>query len=499
MVHFTTHAPLLALLAFALLAPATPACAQEAPPHPKHHRLAELARKGDVCVLVLDLAGTPGYAMAAQARRAERQVAAGGVDILLAQIDLEGAWGQSAEAISQALLAASGHATVVAYVKGKAADAGAMVALSAQFVAMAKGAYIGSKSAGNEPTASDVAYLSNLFARLAAEQGHPVGLCRAIVDPKIRLHKVLVDGRTRVLSEEELVALERQGTRVTNDELVSLPGERYSPTAKVAFEHGLAVASVDSLDGLWAAWKLKVTRTEEVATQWSDPVVDFASRTWVLVLLLALGAFGIYMELITPGFGIWGTVGLACLAVALAVQYANGAAEAAEIALLVFGLALLAVEILFIPGFGWVGLAGFFCTGVGLLLCLQSFIVPEHSWQHDQLGRSALVVTGGMCAALLGIATLFRLMPNLPMMRRVALTNAQSAADGYVAAAPSLAALVGRSGLAATPLRPAGKLSLDGALHDVVCEGEFIEAGEAIAVRAVEGHRVVVERLVRPT
>src|SRR5262249_58319810 len=54
--------------------------------------------------------------------------------------------------------------------------------------------------------------------------------------------------------------------------------------------------------------------------------------------------------------------------------------------------------------------------------------------------------------------------------------------------------LVGRTGRALTPLRPAGKAELDGARVDVVTDGDFVDAGQPVAVVRVEGMKVVVRR-----
>jgi membrane-bound serine protease (ClpP class) len=50
------------------------------------------------------------------------------------------------------------------------------------------------------------------------------------------------------------------------------------------------------------------------------------------------------------------------------------------------------------------------------------------------------------------------------------------------------------TGIALTPLRPAGIAELDGARVDVVSQGEYIAAGEPLEVVRTEGHRVVVRR-----
>ena len=60
---------------------------------------------------------------------------------------------------------------------------------------------------------------------------------------------------------------------------------------------------------------------------------------------------------------------------------------------------------------------------------------------------------------------------------------------------PELKTLVGKSGTAITPLRPAGVALIDGHRVDIVTRGEFVETETEVEVILVEGNRVVVRRL----
>jgi membrane-bound serine protease (ClpP class) len=56
-------------------------------------------------------------------------------------------------------------------------------------------------------------------------------------------------------------------------------------------------------------------------------------------------------------------------------------------------------------------------------------------------------------------------------------------------------ALVGKTGIAMTVLRPAGKAQIGDEFVDVVSEGPFISAGRKIEVASVSGNRVVVREI----
>jgi membrane-bound ClpP family serine protease len=99
-------------------------------------------------------------------------------------------------------------------------------------------------------------------------------------------------------------------------------------------------------------------------------------------------------------------------------------------------------------------------------------------------------------------AVLWRLLPRVPWFNRVFLPApgggaepaSNSVASGLGLAQDQFVALVGRTGTAATVLRPTGTMAIEGERVDVVTEGEYLEEGAAIRVLYVQGNRVVVAR-----
>jgi membrane-bound serine protease (ClpP class) len=88
-------------------------------------------------------------------------------------------------------------------------------------------------------------------------------------------------------------------------------------------------------------------------------------------------------------------------------------------------------------------------------------------------------------------------LPSSRLGKGLILEGSTSGAEGYVAQRQDLLALVGQDGVARSDLRPAGTATIAGQRVDVVTEGGFIDAGQAVRVVAVSGNRVVV-RLVTP-
>jgi membrane-bound ClpP family serine protease len=83
-----------------------------------------------------------------------------------------------------------------------------------------------------------------------------------------------------------------------------------------------------------------------------------------------------------------------------------------------------------------------------------------------------------------------RIYPSTPMGKRVMLKQ-PSVASGD-AESEKLAVLVGKRGVATTPLRPVGACEIDGRRIECVSEATVIESGTPIEVTRVIGMRVIV-------
>jgi membrane-bound serine protease (ClpP class) len=144
--------------------------------------------------------------------------------------------------------------------------------------------------------------------------------------------------------------------------------------------------------------------------------------------------------------------------------------------LLVVGLALLAIEILVIPGFGAVGLLGIAAILGGCAL----------AWFKLGPVYGVAAILAGIVAAGL----MFWRFPRSRVGRAMVLRETQR---GARAGDARLAELVGREGRTLTPLRPAGAAEIGDATIDVVTDGVYVDAGAPVRVVKVEGARVVVE------
>ncbi|MEA3367337.1 MAG: NfeD family protein, partial [Planctomycetota bacterium] len=161
------------------------------------------------------------------------------------------------------------------------------------------------------------------------------------------------------------------------------------------------------------------------------------------------------------------------------------------------GAGLLAVELLVTPGFGVMG-------GLGAVLVLASIILAlPPSYMEPGAGGGvawdALARSLGMTALVMGVfvisaLALARFLPQMPLLKRLVLTETviSDGSSRAAAASQEKTTRLGETGRTTTMLRPAGKAHLGDRLVDVVTNGEFLAAGTTIRVVEVRGNRIVV-------
>ena len=149
------------------------------------------------------------------------------------------------------------------------------------------------------------------------------------------------------------------------------------------------------------------------------------------------------------------------------------------------GVLLLFIEIVLLPGFGAAGIPGILLIVVGVGLAWIRF------------GLKTGFIYGSATVALtipLAILGLW-LFQRTGFGKSFILHTTVNRTDGFQAQPQDLINLVGKSGKAITPLRPAGAALINDQRVDVVTLGDYINAEVEVEVVLVEGNRVVVRSL----
>jgi len=148
------------------------------------------------------------------------------------------------------------------------------------------------------------------------------------------------------------------------------------------------------------------------------------------------------------------------------------------IALVVVGFLLIAAEV-FLPGL-ILGTIGLLCLAAAVALIFVDYGTAS--------GLLAAFVIGAL--TFTGFLVWLNIFPRTFVGRRLLLHTRQPADR----TAESNRTLVGATGEALTPLRPSGTARLGGKRVDVTAVGEFLETGTTIEVVAADGLRVAVRR-----
>lgn len=148
------------------------------------------------------------------------------------------------------------------------------------------------------------------------------------------------------------------------------------------------------------------------------------------------------------------------------------------IGLIVSGIILLLIEMM-IPGFGIFGLTG-------LLLFLWGI--------YDWMGGGPMAIFTVTVLSVVGVLLLWwivSIFPNTRLGERLTLRLQSTKEKGY-ASHPDPNRWLGKVGETKTVLRPAGTMIVEGTFLDVITDGEFYEPGTEVKIISVTGGRIVV-------
>lgn len=245
------------------------------------------------------------------------------------------------------------------------------------------------------------------------------------------------------------------------------------------------------------------TSMDRADESWSEGLVRFMTSMPVRGVLIAIFLIAVFVELITPGTGIGGSIAVITLIAMIAPPAMIGLAGWWEIIAIIVGLLFLAIEAFVVPGFGFFGIVGLVSLFAGIL---WTFIpagssLTNPSTQQDLMGALVTVLLGSFTAGIV-IWLISRNLDRIPIFDKLILASASGIGaeprehSMFSAMLKDEHALKpGNTGTTTTALRPSGQADILGNLTDVVAEFGYIEAGTPIRVTAVESFRIVVDRI----
>ena len=411
----------------------------------------------------------------------------------------------------------------IAYVNTEAISAGAMISLSCDQIIMRSGGAIGDSAPvsiqGEELNEKAVSYIRGKIRATAERGGRNPDIAAAMVDKRLYLVRTTNDAII-TLREEEYIERKEIGEELEIIASGGPEGELLTLTTEEAVEYNLADEVADSVKDLLGLYQIvevdgerkaltadeiartqmefgedsvKVVRDLKDATQetvlitLADRFVFFVTSPLISATLLGLGSLGLFVEIRTPGFGFPGIAGLICLGLFFwGHRLLNISADYAALAFIV-GVALLLIELFVIPGFGIAGIAG-------IALMLGSvFFVFRSAYKFE---TAMFTMSSAIILAFVFAIGLSYLLPKTRAWNHLVLSAAMDSGSGFHSAPrEDFQGYVGKTGIALTPLRPAGTVRVDDKRLDVVTAGDFIMRETPVKIVNVEGAKIFVEAI----
>ncbi len=390
-------------------------------------------------------------------------------DVILIHMNTYGGLLEMADSIRTAIL--NIKIPVWVFIDNNAASAGALISIACDSIYMREGANIGAATVVNQ-TGEQLpdkyqSYMRSMMRSTAEATGRNPDIAQAMVDPRIHVEGV-------------------------NDS-----GQVVTFTAHEAMKHGYCNAIAENIPELLKNAGFVNYEIHEQQLTATDKMIGFLTKPAVAGILIMLIIGGIYFEFQTPGVGFPIIVSILAATFYFAPHYIEGLAANWEIIVFVLGVVLLAVEIFAIPGFGVAGILGIFMMVTGLTLAMIDNLYFEFSpGSGSKIVEAFFIVVIAFFVSITGSLYVTRkLFTGRTFLGDLALVATQKTDEGFTSADNTYKDFKGKTGIAYSMLRPAGKVMIEGMLYDATALTGYIDKDEPIEVIKYETAQLVVRKL----
>ncbi len=340
------------------------------------------------------------------------------------------------------------------FINSDAASAGALISIACDSIYMSPAASIGAATvvdgSGGKAPDKYQSYMRSIMRATAEENKRNPKIAEGMVDENVKLDSLKEIGQVITFSTSEAIA------------------------------NGYCEGKVSSIEEILKKNNIASYEIDHFELSSADSIIAFFLNPFISGLLILAIIGGIYFEMQAPGIGFAGLTALVALVFYLVPYYLNGLAENWEILALFIGIALVALEIFVIPGFGIAGVSGIAITILSLVLLMINN--DAFDFEFVRMNDILISLAAAMGGLLGGVILLFvgsAKLADTRFYKRIALTTTQESNEGYTANFVR-EPMKGKRGVAHTVLRPSGKVIIDGNLYDAFTLGEYVEKGAVI-------------------
>jgi membrane-bound ClpP family serine protease len=444
-----------------------------------------------------------------------RRALDGKTNLLILQLECHGGDSATAQQLAQFILDRNKErgdpVHIVAYVTPDAKDTAAFLMFACHEIVFHEAAILDFEQYVKMRPKLDEGQMRDALVNIADGGVHSPVLAEGMLNRSLLIHSVASrtgDSRNTFLRHADYLKDKEAGDKRQWEWVKTVKPDRkedqdryLSLTAEQARKLGLVADDgiVRSWDELCTNRGLDPAEVQLVDDDWLEVLVNFLKHPLTSVVLVMIGITCIILELKMPGVSFPGVLAAICFVLFFWAHC--GFSQIGVLAMLLFalGIILVALEIFVLPGFGVPGV-----TGVLLMFGSVGLAAYGH-WPRsgsEWLGYGKALYP--FCLSLLGgvVAAYFsaKYLPHVPYVNRLFLkppsTDPEDGESEPVdPARAEMAALLGAIGVAATPLRPAGKVQIGEQFVDVVAESGYVEPGTRVQVVEIEGIRVVVKEV----
>ena len=236
--------------------------------------------------------------------------------------------------------------------------------------------------------------------------------------------------------------------------------------------------ATDSYDDILEFFDLANVNINHVEESLQVKLAKYISNPYISSLLLTIGFVGLVIEILTPGFGIGGTISIIGLVYTGEIFRGNFIDIFNPICYRINTIGYWAM----IPGFGLPGISGIILVLIGTVLAMGSLKTAVVS-----LSIAILITT-------IVTIVLIKMGYRSKLLNKIVLDTAHEGERGYLSVDSPIDYL-NKEGKSITELRPAGFIEIDGEKLDALSDGGFIPKEMPIKVVRVEGSKIFVRRL----
>jgi len=334
---------------------------------------------------------------------------------------------------------------------------------------MAEGASIGAATVvnqqGEQMPDKYQSYMRSMMRATAEATGRDPKIAQAMVDPKVYVPGISDSGQVLTFTTSEAIKYNfcEQQAKSVEDVIEKSGIENYEIS-----QHHISA---------------------------TDKIIGFLINPMFSGILIMIIIGGIYFELQTPGIGFPIAASVIAALLYFAPLYLEGLANHWEILIFVIGLALLAVEIFAIPGFGVAGTLGALLMVTGLSLSMvENMGDGIFDYDLSNVIKALMTVIIALTASVVLSIWLSKKLFATNSFGNLSLAKTLNPVEGYTSSDAIYKSMIGKTGISKSTLRPSGKVIIDNNMYDATAIVGFIDKETEVEVVGYQTGQLIVNR-----